>query len=276
MEAAARGLFQGLGGEIGVQPVALGNELHDGLEGHHIVRRSEGVGVAEVNFILARALLVVGALRKDAHLGQGEADLPADVLSLVIGGGVHIAGPVVGKAGGIAVFIPLEQVELLLRTEEEGVPLLPGPGRCIPQQGPGVALKGPPVGIDDGAEHAHHLAVLRPPGQEHQSLRVGAQQQVGAGLVPEARDGRGVESDAVFKGSGQLRGHDGDIFLPPEHIAEGQMDKGHFLLQDVLEDLFFGILHGCSRSSLFKFPDIIAQGGDFFYRLPINLRKSKK
>ena len=39
----------------------------------------------------------------NAHAGQGQADLPADVLPLVVGGDVHIPGPVIGDFGGLTV-----------------------------------------------------------------------------------------------------------------------------------------------------------------------------
>ena len=136
VKAAPRRVRQRLGTEIGVQAVALRDELDDGLEGHHIVRRRHRVGVAEVDLVLAGTLLVVGALGENAHLGQGEADLPTDVLPLVVGGNVHVARPVIGDLGGFPVPVPLEQIEFLLRAEEKGIPLFLRLGRPIPQQGP--------------------------------------------------------------------------------------------------------------------------------------------
>ena len=204
VKAAPRCVRQRLGGEVGAQAVALCDELHNGLEGHHVIRRSEGVGVFKVDLILARPLLVVGALGGNPHAGQGQADLPADVLPLVVGGDVHVPGSVIGDFGGLAVFVPFKQVKLLFRAKEKAEAPLFRPRYGVAEQGPGVAGEGPAVGVVDGAEHAHHLPVLRPPGQQHQGVRVGPEQQVRPGLVPEAGDGRGVEGDAVLEGTGQL------------------------------------------------------------------------
>ena len=89
--------------------------------------------------------------------------------------------------------------------------------------------------------------MLRTPGEEHQGVRVGTQQQVGSGLVPKAGDGGGVKGNAILKGPGELRRHNRNIFLPAKHVAEGQVDKGDLLLLNILDDLLLGILHSCSR-----------------------------
>ena len=105
------------------------------------------------------------------------------------------------------------------------------------EQGAGVALELPPVRVGDAGEHAHHLAVLRPPGQERQGLGVRVEQQVRPGLAVEAGDGRAVEGDAVFKGPGQLLGHDGNVLLPAEDVAKRDANELHVLLADIFHDL---------------------------------------
>ena len=123
MHPAPRLVGQGLRGEVGAQPVPVGHRADNGAEGDGVVGGGHRVGVAEIDLILAVPLLVVGAFRLNAHLLQHQADLPPDVLPLVRRGNVHVAGVVVGHLGGVAVLIGLEQVELHLGAEGEGIAL---------------------------------------------------------------------------------------------------------------------------------------------------------
>ena len=77
------------------------------------------MGVAEIDLVLARTLLMVGAFRVDAHLLKGKADLPADIFPLVVRGDVHVAGPVIGELCRLAFFVQAEEVKFLLSAEEE-------------------------------------------------------------------------------------------------------------------------------------------------------------
>lgn len=43
VEAVVWCVFPPFGAEFGKHTVSFGNELHNGLEGHHVVRRSEGL-----------------------------------------------------------------------------------------------------------------------------------------------------------------------------------------------------------------------------------------
>ena len=57
-------------------------------------------------------------------------------------------------------------------------------------------------------------------------------------LITEARNGGSVDSDAVFEGTLQLVGHDGDVLGLAMNIAKCQTDELDILLQDVLHDFF--------------------------------------
>ena len=120
MQAVARLVFQGLGAEVRIQPVPGRRGVHHRAEGQGVVRRRQGIGIAEVDLVLAGTLLMVGTLRPDAHALQGKAHLPADILPLVGRGNIHIPGIIVGDPGGLAVLVPAEEVKFHLRAEGEG------------------------------------------------------------------------------------------------------------------------------------------------------------
>ena len=105
MKSVSRLMIKGLGGKVRVQAVPVGNGFYHGLKCHDIVRRGNGVGIAKVDFILSRPLLVVGAFGANAHLLQGETYFTADVLPPVFRRYVHISGFVIGDFGWPAPFI---------------------------------------------------------------------------------------------------------------------------------------------------------------------------
>ena len=114
VEAAAGLVGDGLGGKVRVQAVAGGNGLDHRAEGHRVVRRGQGIGIAEIDLVLAGTLLMVGGFRLNSHALQRQADLPADVLALVVRGDIHIGCPVVGNVRRFAVFIQLKEVKFQL------------------------------------------------------------------------------------------------------------------------------------------------------------------
>ena len=243
VQAAARMAGKGLRRKIRRQTAAHGDGLHHRAEGHRMVRRRERVGIAEIDLILPRALLMVGAFRLDAKLPQRQADLPADIFTFVGRGDVHIARVVIGAAGGVAAFVGFEQVKLHLCAKGEGDPSLLRFTDGVFQQITGVGVQNRAVRVGDVAEHPHHPAAFRTPGQLGQCHGVGPQQKVRADLAAEARNGGRVDGDAAFKGALQLAGHHGDVFLSAEHITEGQPDELDILLLNILQDLCRGELH---------------------------------
>ena len=69
----------GLGMKLACTPCALGDLLHHQPDGHDGVGHGEGVGVAQVDLVLARGVLVLGVLDGDAHLLEGEHGALAQV-----------------------------------------------------------------------------------------------------------------------------------------------------------------------------------------------------
>ena len=186
---------------------------------------------------------MMGAFGLNTHLLQHQANLPADMLALIVGGNVHIACLVMGEGSGLAVFIQLEQIKLHLGSEEEGIALLPRVLHRPGENGARVRFKRAPVGVVDRAEHAHHAPVLGSPRQDAKRRGVRAQDKVGVYLAAEARDCRGVDGNAIVKRPVQLVRHDRDILESAHHVAEGHADELDVLFDDVLQDFFLFVNH---------------------------------
>ena len=222
------------------------------MEGDGVVGSREGVRIPEVDLVLSRAALVVGALRTNAHPLQHQADLPADRFPPVIRRDVHVARTVIGDPGGLAVFVQTEQIELHLRAKCKAEALGLGGRRRPLQDAPRIPFKGPAVRIGDVAEHPHHLALLRPPRKLDQRGGVRVEQQIGADLAAEALHRRGVKGDPVGEGPLELGGHDRHVVLLSIDVAEGQTDKLDVLLLHELHYFFRRVLHVLTCFPQFK------------------------
>ena len=108
VQAAAAFAPQGLGQEGGIKAVLLCHGLDRRAQGHQVVRRRQGGRAAEIDLVLAGALLVVAALGPDAHIVQAQADLSAHVFALVRRGDIEVARVVKGRLGGAALFVGLD------------------------------------------------------------------------------------------------------------------------------------------------------------------------
>ena len=62
-------------------------------------------------------------------------------------------------------------------------------------------------------------------------------------LVSKAVNGRGIDGDAVLESPLQLLGHDGDVLVASVDVTEGQADKLHVLLLNVLDNFLWCIFH---------------------------------
>ena len=265
VHSVARLVCQRLWTEIGIQPVPGRHRIHRRPEGHGVICRSNRVRIAEINFVLAGALLMVRAFRPDAHAFQRQADLPADILPLVCRGNVHVTGTVIGNFGRLAVLVQPEQIEFHLRSEGKGQSGLFGVLYRFFQQAPGVRADDGAVWLGHGAEHPHHPSMLRPPGQHTEGGRVRAQQQIRVDLPAEAGNGGAVDGDTVLEGPVQFLRHNGDIFLAARRVAEGHADELHVLLRRILLDLLNRILHIVSAFPLwFPYACPAIQAPSFF------------
>ena len=155
----------GLGHEGRVQAVLLREGLDGHAEGHDVVRGGEGVGVLEVNLVLPGGDLVMARLYLEAHLLEGEADVAADEFAVIDGTEVKVARLVAGLDGRAAVGIRLEEEELALRADVEGVAHFRRPREGALQYAAGVADEGRAVGVVDVADEPRGAGRPGGPGQ---------------------------------------------------------------------------------------------------------------
>lgn len=203
----------------------MGNGFYDGLKGHRIVGGGYSIGIAEINFVLARAFLVVRTFRADSHLFQRKADFPPDVFAAVIGKKIHISGSVVGTVCRLAVFVQLKEVKLLLRSEIKAITSCLCIADSFLQQAPRIAGKDTAVGIRDIAKHAHNPAMLRPPGKRRQSFRIRMEKKIRMRFISKTGDRGSVQNAIPYANA---RGSSSAIieifFCRPNYIAKAEAD----------------------------------------------------
>ena len=194
----------------------------------------------------------MGSLRLNVQRLEEHADLPPDPLALVLRRGVHIGGPIVWPVGGFSVVIQAEQVEFQLRTEGKMQPGLFRSRHRVKEDRTGIVFKSSSIRIGHKAAKLHELSLVRPPRQQRQAVRDGMEEQVGVYLAAKARDGGGVDGDAIGKRPFKLCGQNGDILLPPENVAKAQMNETHVLFPHKSLYVFSGVLHNHpSKNNLF-------------------------
>ena len=245
VHAGAGHAEDGLGHKGGVEAVFLSDGLDRQLEGHDVVGGVEGLGVLEVNLVLALGALVVAGLNLKVHLLQGHTDLPAGGLAVVQGAQVKVARLVVGLGGGLALVVGLEQEKLCLRAHVEGIKahvmgLLDGPLQHVP----GIAHKGGAVGVVHVADEPGHLAVAGPPGEHAEGPQVGVEILIGLVDTDKAVNGGAVEHALVVDGLLNLGGGDGHVFQLAENVRELEADKLDVLLPDNANDVFLRVKVG--------------------------------
>ena len=192
---------------------------------------------------MPRPLLVMAALGLNAHLLQGQADLPPHIFAPVQGRNVKITGLVEGAQGGAAPLVGLEQIKLTLRAQQKAVARPGRPLLRFLQQVTAVPLERPAVRVLDAAEKVAHTPFARPPGQQRKGIQVRHQEQIGLGHVRKARNGRGVEGDPALRRMGQLVCHDRDILLHAKDIAKSKADELDVALFKKLHQLCYGMAH---------------------------------
>lgn len=249
----ARHAVDGLGHKGGVEAVLLGQELHRQLEGHDIVGGPEGVGVLEVDLVLAGGVFVVAGLNLKAHLLQGHTDLAPGPLAVIQGAQVEVAGLVVGLGGGLALVVGLKQEELGLRPHVEGV-VAHGlrPLEHPLEHVPGVAHEGGTVGVVHVADQPGGL-VLLVPGVHHEGIQVGIEALVGLVNAHEALHRGAVEHDLVVDRPLNLGGRQRHVLELAENIGELEADEFDLLLLDHADNVFLRVRHSRCPLPLCKF-----------------------
>ena len=240
------------------EPCTLGERLrhergvHAGLEGdlphheperHDVVGHREGVGVAEVDLVLARGVLVVAVLDGDAHrlerVDRALAEVGGDV-----GGGEVEVGRLVERLRRRARVGVGEVEELHLGRGVEAEAPLAGPVEVAAQHLAGVALERRAVDVGDVAEHAGRGAVGVGPREQLEAVRVGPGEHVALLHPAEAVDRRAVEAHALVEGALQLGRGDGEGLELAEHVGEPEPDQPDPSLLDRAQDVVALAFHG--------------------------------
>jgi len=148
----------------------------------------------------------------------------------------------VRDGGRVAVVVLLEQEELRLRTDRDGVAHLLGLGEDRLQDLPRPADERLAVGVDDVTDEPRRARVAVVAPREHR-------ERVGVGDEPHVRlldaheplDGGAVEVDPFGKRLLRLVGGDGDVLHDAEDVSELEPQEIDVLLLDLVEyRLFIG------------------------------------
>ena len=244
MHAAAGLVLHGLGHKAGKQAVAVRNSFDGAFEGVQVIGRFERSGIHKVHFVLAKAAFVVAVLGAQAHILHGKADLAADVLGLVQRGNVKVAAVVHRDAGGVAVLVGLEQIELTFAAHIAAQAHGLGALDHRLQVPAAVAGKGAAIGQGDIAVHAHYTALGGAPGQNGHCVRVWPKHKVALLSVHKPGNGAAVKADTLLEGIGKVPGKDRDVFLIAENITERQTYKFYVVIFDIVQDILCSMLHG--------------------------------
>ncbi len=224
----ARALHAGerLRHETGVDALALRGLLHHEPDGHHGVGHRERIGVAEVDLVLARRVLVLGVLDGDAHLLEREDTALTEVTRHVGGGELEVRARVEGH--GRVRRIGVGEVEVLdLRGGEEGESLLAGAVEVPAQHVPGASLEGSPVEVEDVAEDPGDGCLVGVPGKDLERLGIGSGQHIALLDPGESVDGRSVEGHTLLEGVLELGRRDGEGLGRSQDIGEPQLHEPH-------------------------------------------------
>ena len=228
-----------------MQAVLLRQRLDGELEGHDVVGGAEGVGVLEVDLVLAGSHLVVGGFDLKAHLFQRHADLAAGAFAVVERAEVKVAGLVGGLRGRRALLVRLEEEELALGADVEGIAHVRRALKLLFQHAARVAHEGRAVRVVHVADEARHLAVLRSPGKDGEGIQVGAQVLVALLDAGEALDGAAVDHHLSVHGLLDLADGDRHVFELAEDVGKLHADELHVALARHADDVFLAVLaHG--------------------------------
>ena len=228
-----------------METIALGDGLDSLFEGHDVVGGGEGVGVFEIDLMLAGSYFVVRGFDLKAKCFQGNADLAAGAFAVVEGAEIEVTGFIAGLCGWTACFVSVKEEEFAFRTDVEGITELGSVGEDVLQHVAGIADKRGAVWIMDITDEAGDALVLWPPGQDGEGVKVGVQILVGFVDAGEAFDGAAVDHDLVVQRFFDLCAGDGDVFHLTENVSELHTDEFDIFFFDKADNVFFRIfMHG--------------------------------
>ena len=249
VQAGAERALDRLGHERGVHAELARDALHHHAERHHVVGHRQRVGVAQVDLVLARTVLVERVLDGDAHRLEREDRAAAELVGLVGVGEVEEAGVV--ERDRIRGRLEVEVLDL--GAGEERVPVLARLLEVAAQHDAGVAVERLAGERADVAEHAGDRGVVAPPGDDLERGGVGHGEHVRL-LDPGVPLDRGaVEAHALLERALELGRRDGEALERAEHVGEPELDEAHAALlhgaQDVLELRDHRMLQGAGEGA---------------------------
>ena len=270
VHAAAGVLGEGLGHEGCVHAQRVGDFLDDGAEGHDVVGGLQGVGVAQVDFVLAGAGFVVAEFDGDADLFEHGHCLAAEVLHDAAGGVVEVGFVVHGHGESVGAELGgFEQVELNFGRGVAGEAHLRGLVEHALEHAAGVGGADLAVGGEHVTEHAGGVVFLATPGQDLEGGGVRLQQHVGFVDAGEALNRGAVKAQALIEGTLYFSRCERNGFEGADHVGEPEADEADVALFDGAQYEFLLTVHElpsrCGRASAW-YPS--AGGGGALNLLP--------
>ena len=247
VHAGARVVGERLGHERGVGALGGGDLLDDGPERHHVVRRRERVRRAQVDLVLAGAVLVVAELDGDAHALEEADGVAAEVGRVGAGHVVEVARAVHGHRLPVrAGLVRLQEVELDLRVGEAREAPVRGPVQHAAQHVPRVGGGGPAVRGEHVAEHPGALSLVAAPGQDLEGRGIGLQQHVRLGDAGVSVDRGAVEAQALREGVLHLGRRQGHRLQGADHVREPEPDEPDVPVLDGAEHVVLLSIHAAT------------------------------
>ena len=223
-----------------VQAVVHGDLLDDETERRDPVGRRDGVGVLEVDLVLAGRDLVVRRLDLEAHLLERQDDVAPRLFAAVHGRQVEVRALVVRVDDRVAVGVAAEEEELRLRPRHEGVAERRSLVHLLLQGHARAAGEGRAVGVVDVADQPADLLPVVGPRVDGEGVPGRHEVHVGLLDAREPLDRGAVELDLAVERLRELGARDLDVLDDAEDVGELQPHEPDVLRLADLQDLGLG------------------------------------
>ncbi len=233
-------------------PFAERDLLDDVAEGHDVVGHRQGVGVTQVDLLLAGCALMVAELHRDAHLLECVDGVAAEVRRRVVHGLVEVATVVGGYGGRCRRTGPVRGGRTRSRggaRSRRSRGRWPSTAACAARGASRPTTAS--VGHRDVTEHACRVVVTAAggPRQHLERRRIGTGDHVGFRDPRETLDGRAVEADALLERTLEFGGCDGHRLEVTEDVGEPQPDEADVAFFQRAQDEFLLPIHARSVGS---------------------------
>ncbi len=194
MHSRARVIRQGFWHEGCVHALLDGNFFDHCSKRHDVIGGSQSIGVAQVNFVLARARFVVAKLHRNAQIFEHTNSTPAEIVCASTRNIVEIPC-MINRLGPLgAVFTGFEQIELNFGMGVESEAKIRGFFQLTLEHIARVHHSGLTIGGGDVTEHSRRGVNFSTPGQDLESCGVWVGQHICFKSPSEAFDRGTVNS----------------------------------------------------------------------------------